>query len=120
MDLILIVVFLVVAGLLFRRHMRGVRWDAKAWLSLAGAALGAVLLLLPCLHPKPLPMTPILPLPVAKAAMLILFTLLLTPPFWQALDEVERLADKSQQDTDRQQHPHPEETSRSGRPDGQM
>jgi len=99
MESFFIITFLIVAPALLRRQMRGARWDWKVWVSLIIATLFGVAIVFPGLCGKPLPYTLILPVPVAPAAMVVLFMVFLAPPVWQLLDELQRAHKEKGADT---------------------
>lgn len=99
MDSVFIITFLILAPAILRRQMRGVRWDWKVWVSLISVALFGAAIVFPGLCGKPLPRTLILPVPVAPAAMVVLFMVLLAPTVWQLLDGLQRAHKKKGADT---------------------
>jgi len=106
MDSVFIITFLIVAPTLFRRQMRGVHWDWKVWVSLISVASFGAVTVFPGLCAKPLPYTLILPVPVASAAMVVLFMVFLAPVAWQLLDEFQRPRDRDPSSDGRRQRHH--------------
>jgi hypothetical protein len=99
MDSVFIITFLILAPAILRRQMRGVRWDWKVWGSLISVTLFGVAIVFPGLCGKPLPHTLILPVPVASAAMVVLFMVFLVPDVRRLLDELQRAHKEKGADT---------------------